>query len=123
MRGFPKHVILLVLVAVLKYVVKYWDGFPNTPDLGMEKARKGCMGLASRVTAGTCRGKPGKSLWLLQRWTWDCVLIFVVVAEGDHCVLGKQEREDGAVAGRPGARKGGGSPAEFCPGWHRFFCG
>ena len=69
MRGFPKHVILLVLVAVLKYVVKYWDGFPNTPDLGMEKARKGCMGLASRVTAGTCRGKPGKSLWLLQRWT------------------------------------------------------
>ena len=77
------------------------------------------MGLASRVTAGTCRGKSGKSLW-----TWDCVLIFVVVAGSDHCVLGKQEREDGSVAGRPGARrKGGGSPAELCPGWHRFFCG
>ena len=72
MRGFPEHVILLVLVAVLKYVVKYWDGFPNTPDLGMEKARKGCMGLASRVTAGTCRGKSGKSLWLLQRETTVC---------------------------------------------------
>ena len=25
------------------------------------------MGLASRVTAGTCSGKSGKSLWLLQR--------------------------------------------------------
>ena len=30
---------------------------------------------------------------------------------------GKQEREDGSAAGRPGAGRG----TELCPGWHSFF--
>ena len=59
--------------------------------------RQPCRGAAR----GTCRRKSGKSLRSLQR----------------RSGVGKQEREDGSAAGRPGAGRG----TELCPGWHSFF--
>ena len=46
--------------------------------------------------------------------SWKVWEIFAVVAESEE---GKQEREDGSAAGRPGAGRG----TELCPGWHSFF--
>ena len=57
--------------------------------------------------------------------SWKVWEIFAVVAESEE---GKQEREDGSAAGRPGAEEeegrgggGGGGATKLCPGWHRLF--